>query len=115
MLLVCEVMSSEDIFSANVPDEESPLASGMAPAREAESAGGMPEVPEGRGFAPSVCSISSFYRSTLIVHQREPQNQPSRGMVSQSHGDILIGWHGAFKKSFQTGEANRIESRLAAP
>ena len=37
----------------NVPDEESPLASGMAPAREAESAGDMPEVPKGRGFAPS--------------------------------------------------------------
>ena len=38
---------------ANVPDEESPLASGTAPAREAESAGDMPEVPQGRGFAPS--------------------------------------------------------------
>ena len=37
-----------DKFSANVPGQESPLASGMAPAREAESAGGMPEVPEGR-------------------------------------------------------------------
>ena len=47
--------------SLNVPDEESPLASGMAPARAAESAGGMPEVPKGRGFAPSVCSISSFH------------------------------------------------------
>jgi hypothetical protein len=40
--------------TANVPDEESPLASGVAPAREAESAGDMPEVPKGRGFAPSV-------------------------------------------------------------
>jgi hypothetical protein len=38
----------------NVPDEESPLASGVSPAREAESAGDMPEVPQGRGFALSV-------------------------------------------------------------
>jgi hypothetical protein len=41
----------------NVPDEESPLASGVLPAREAESAGSMTEVPKGRGFAPSVCSV----------------------------------------------------------
>ena len=33
------------IFSANVPDEVSLLASGVTPAREAE-AGGMPEVPK---------------------------------------------------------------------
>jgi len=32
----------------NVPSQESPLASGMAPAREAESAGGGTEVPKGR-------------------------------------------------------------------
>ena len=31
-----------------VPGQESPLASGMAPAREAELAGAMPEVPKGR-------------------------------------------------------------------
>ena len=31
-----------------VPGQESPLASGMAPAREAESAGAVPEVPKGR-------------------------------------------------------------------
>ena len=43
------------IFSANVPGQESPLASGVAPAREAESAGDMPEVPKGRGFAGPVC------------------------------------------------------------
>jgi len=42
-----------DILLSNVPDEESPLASGMAPAREAGLAGAMPEVPKGRGFAPS--------------------------------------------------------------
>jgi hypothetical protein len=46
-------LPQRSIFSANVPDEESPLASGMSPAREVESAGDMPEVPEGRGFAPS--------------------------------------------------------------
>jgi len=32
--------------SANVPDDLSLLASGMAPAREAEKAGGMTEVPQ---------------------------------------------------------------------
>ena len=42
-----------DSFMPNVPGQESPLASGMAPAGEAESAGDMPEVPKGRGFAPS--------------------------------------------------------------
>jgi hypothetical protein len=46
------VEESALIYSANVPDEESPLASGVAPA----SAGDMTEVPKGRGFAPSVCS-----------------------------------------------------------
>lgn len=47
-----------DINFPNVPDEESPLASGMAPARVADPAGDMPEVPKGRGFAPSVCWAS---------------------------------------------------------
>jgi len=37
----------------NVPDEVSLLASGVTPAREAESAGGMPEVPKGQGLTPS--------------------------------------------------------------
>jgi hypothetical protein len=37
-------------FFINVPDEESPLASGVSPAREAESAGGMPKVPKGQGL-----------------------------------------------------------------
>jgi hypothetical protein len=54
------VLSRGDSFLPNVPDEESPLASGMSPAREAESAGDMPEVPEGRGFAPSARYASSF-------------------------------------------------------
>jgi len=47
---------SDLISSPNVPDEESPLASGVAPA----SAGGMTEVPKGWGFAPSVCSHYFF-------------------------------------------------------
>jgi len=38
------------IFFANVPSDLSLLASGMAPAREAESAGAMPEVPKGQGL-----------------------------------------------------------------
>ncbi|MCZ2344336.1 MAG: hypothetical protein LC104_21460 [Bacteroidales bacterium] len=33
-------------FSANVPDDQSLLASGVLPAREAESAGSMTEVPK---------------------------------------------------------------------
>ena len=48
-----------DISLANVPDDRQPLASGVLPAREAGSAGSMTEVPEGRLFGPSVCSISS--------------------------------------------------------
>jgi len=36
---------------ANVPSQESPLASGMASARAAELAEAVPEVPKGRGFA----------------------------------------------------------------
>jgi len=37
-------------YFANVPSDLSLLASGMAPAREAESAGAMPEVPKGQGL-----------------------------------------------------------------
>jgi len=36
------------IFFANVPSQESPLASGVASARGAELAEAMPEVPKGR-------------------------------------------------------------------
>jgi len=36
------------ILFANVPSQESPLASGIASAREAELAETMPEVPKGR-------------------------------------------------------------------
>jgi len=36
------------VFLPNVPSQESPLASGMASAREAELAEAMPEVPKGR-------------------------------------------------------------------
>jgi len=42
-------------FLPNVASQESPLASGMASAREAESAEAMPEVPKGRGFAGLAC------------------------------------------------------------
>jgi len=35
-------------FSPNVPSQESPLASGLDPVREAEPAGAMPKVPQGR-------------------------------------------------------------------
>ena len=45
--------ANECVFLANVPDEESPLASGMAPAREAEKAGGMTEVPQAWELGPS--------------------------------------------------------------
>ena len=57
------------IFWHNVPDEESPLASGVLRARAAGSAGSMSEVPKGRGFAPSVCSHSvfSFQETTTFV------------------------------------------------
>jgi hypothetical protein len=57
---MCADFRGRPYVLANVPDEESLLASGMAPAREAESAGGMAEVPQGRGFPPSVCSDSFF-------------------------------------------------------
>ena len=38
------------IFLANVPSDLSLLAFGIPPAREAESAGGMPKVPKGQGL-----------------------------------------------------------------
>jgi len=63
-----------DFLSANVPDEESPLASGVSPAREAGSAGDMPEVPKGRGFAPSVCSISFLFEELDYSHYRDEHN-----------------------------------------
>jgi len=44
---------SGDYMFSNVPDDQSPLASGVPPAREAGSAGGMTEVPKGWGFGPS--------------------------------------------------------------
>jgi len=44
LLWLCVVF----ILMPNVPSQESPLASGMASAREAELAEAMPEVPKGR-------------------------------------------------------------------
>ena len=43
----------------NVPSDLSLLAFGIPPAREAESAGGMPKVPKGQGLGRLVCS--AFY------------------------------------------------------
>ena len=54
---MCHV--TQDIFSANVPSDLSLLAFGIPPAREAESAGGMPKVPKGQGLGPLVCSALS--------------------------------------------------------
>ena len=42
-------------FLANVPDDLSLLAFGIPPAREAESAGGMPKFPKGQGLGRLVC------------------------------------------------------------
>jgi len=40
------VVGHEEYFWANVRDDRSPLAFGMTPAREAETAGGMTKVPK---------------------------------------------------------------------
>jgi hypothetical protein len=45
-------LPQRSIFSANVPSDLSLLAFGIPPAREAESAGGMPKVPKGQGLGP---------------------------------------------------------------
>jgi hypothetical protein len=45
---------------ANVPGQVSPLAFGMAPAREAEIAGGMTKVPKAWGLAEPACSEFLF-------------------------------------------------------
>lgn len=50
---ICVLRERSDISLANVPDDQSLLASAMSPAREAESAGGMPEVPKGQRFGRS--------------------------------------------------------------
>jgi len=44
------------LFLPNVPSDLSLLAFGIPPAREAESAGGMPKVPKGQGLGPLACS-----------------------------------------------------------
>ena len=44
------VAMDDHIISANVPSDLSLLAFGIPPAREAESAGGMPKVPKGQGL-----------------------------------------------------------------
>ena len=44
------------IFLPNVPSDLSLLAFGIPPAREAESAGGMPKVPKAWELSASVCS-----------------------------------------------------------
>jgi hypothetical protein len=62
-----EMERSGSIVSANVPDEESPLASGVLAAREAGLAGSMTEVPKGRGFAPSVCSHFSWKTCGTVI------------------------------------------------
>ena len=49
-------LPQQGIFSANVPSDLSLLAFGIPPAREAESAGGMPKVPKGQGLGRLVCS-----------------------------------------------------------
>ena len=43
-------MRERVIFQPNVPSDPSLLAFGIPPAREAESAGGMPKVPKGQGL-----------------------------------------------------------------
>ena len=47
----------------NVPSDLSLLAFGIPPAREAESAGGMPKVPKGQGLGRLACSALCFYAS----------------------------------------------------
>ena len=51
----------DDVFLANDPSDLSLLAFGIPPAREAESAGGMPKVPKGQGLGPLVCSACLIF------------------------------------------------------
>jgi len=52
--MIIEVKYSADVnmelFLPNVPSDLSLLAFGIPPAREADSAGGMPKVPKGQGL-----------------------------------------------------------------
>jgi len=52
------------IFSANVPDDQSPLASGAQPAQ----AGCVTEVPEAWGFGPSARWAFHFLHKLNIFH-----------------------------------------------
>jgi hypothetical protein len=45
-----QIVESRVIFFCDVPSDLSLLGFGIPPAREAESAGGMPKVPEGQGL-----------------------------------------------------------------
>jgi hypothetical protein len=75
------------MMMSNVPDQESPLASGVAPAREAGSAGGMTEVPKEWRFAASACSrylvISLFERRSGKEHQRKNERHDEKEDGSQ--------------------------------
>ena len=84
-----EVVASAQFCSANVPDDLSLLASGVTPAREAESAGGMTEVPKGQGLAPSVCS--QYISSVVLPVQVDPDGteyvmHPCRGKITKPEG-----------------------------
>ncbi len=62
--VLCGSLGDGGILIANVPSDLSLLAFGIPPAREADSAGGMPKVPKGQGLGP--LARSNYFCSFAI-------------------------------------------------
>jgi len=62
-----EMIELRLISFPNVPSDLSLLAFGIPPAREAESAGGMPKVPKGQGLGRLACSAYSCSELLRVV------------------------------------------------
>ena len=103
----------------NVPDEESPLASGVLPAREAGSAGSMSEVPKGRGLSGPHCSVSwiqevsaTSWRSEIptVEHGGKTSNCRDARAIYQDGRDSAATWP-ASKHNLSGGVAKSVGAR----
>jgi len=72
-------MARAHFSSANVRDDGSPLALGVAPAREAEIAGAMTKVPKAWGFGPSRHTWGQPGRVRPARHVRAVKCLPGHG------------------------------------
>jgi len=66
------VESVELNFISKVPSDLSLLAFGIPPAREAESAGGMPKAPKGHGLRSTGSAFCGWSFGDLGMHLTQP-------------------------------------------